>query len=546
MQPQFPPDQRRFSPQLGVIALIAGISLALRWWRLDLMSFRFDSAEAMFRARDTFAFHFPPLTGIENSIGFRNPGGFIWLILPTALLTPDPRFTAAWIGLLTLSGLWPLYKTSRRWLPGWTFLIPCAAYALMPSQVFAARAIWAQNLMPAMAAWSLWWLTIWGDSEVSAQKRSLAASGAVGMTLLATTVHLSGAAYVVVTAGILYVGTTWKHFPLPRLWETTIVALLFLLAVSPSLSDWNDRRAHPRPKPEHILQFESRMPPPKNIIGRLHDSLAGLFDPFASLAATSGIDKQLATPPVRAAVGGDALLVLLSLVGIATAFLALRKPAKVGAPPDSRTPIVAILLIWLFAPILIGAVLIPRVNGSYFAPALPAMLLLGGFAMTAVPSRLTSLFAPALLSVIVILYYCWYFVACIAAVNNSRYVAGVYYIPLCEQQQLVDKLSDRQVALTNYVHLSGNWFQRSYDYIYKTMKSATANHPSTKETRYAIVEDVLLRQRQAARTDFFKRNITFSQGNVGVAVFDSPGKANDFAEQFWGIPIAADTESAPK
>ena len=548
MQPQCPPERRGISPQLGAVALIAAISLALRWWRQDLMSFRFDSAEAMFRARDTFSFHFPPLTGIENSIGFRNPAGFIWLILPTTLANPDPRLTAAWIGLISLSGLWPIYKISRHWLPGWSFLIPCAAFALMPSQVFAGRAIWAQNLMPAMAAWSLWGLVVWSDEEAGVRKQSLAASGALAMMLFATTVHLSGAAYVAVIGGILFFGMKWKGFPSPRLWATLLSIILFVLAVSPSLADWRDSRIHPRPKADHIVQFESRMPPPKNIFGRLHDSLAGLFDPFSSLGATSGIDNQLTTPPVVGALTADILLILLSLGGLAAAMLLLRKlkgSEESVALPDSNKTFVAILLAWLFGPILLGAVAIPRVNGSYFAPALPAMLLLCGFAISKIFQRFARWVAPAIFSVIVIMY-CWFFVACIFTLDNSRYVAGIYYIPLREQIGLVDKLYDHYVPSGKYVHLSGNWFQRSYDYIYKTMKSEAVDHFSIGRINYGVIEDLPLRQHQAARAGFFKKNINFSQGNVGVVLFDSPNKTNEFVQQFWNVPIESMREAAPK
>ncbi|MBX7244358.1 MAG: hypothetical protein K1X53_02600, partial [Candidatus Sumerlaeaceae bacterium] len=93
---------------LGLLLLILAGGLALRLPSLDLMTFRYDSAEELFRARRTVHLGAPPLTGIENSLGFHNPAGFTWLLQVTTLFTPDPRWAAAWLGLVGLSGLYPI------------------------------------------------------------------------------------------------------------------------------------------------------------------------------------------------------------------------------------------------------------------------------------------------------------------------------------------------------------------------------------------------------------------------------------------------------
>jgi hypothetical protein len=57
------PSGAKRHPLLLLLLLPVLAGGALRLWHPELMSFRFDSAEVLFRARETLALGYPPLMG---------------------------------------------------------------------------------------------------------------------------------------------------------------------------------------------------------------------------------------------------------------------------------------------------------------------------------------------------------------------------------------------------------------------------------------------------------------------------------------------------
>lgn len=556
-----PPDPSPVAPRatslppIYPLLVLAFLGLVLRWYRLDLISFRYDVADALFRARETLALGHPPLTGIVNSLGFRNPGGLIWIILPPVLLSPRPEMATAWVGLLTLTGLWPLFQIGRRWLPPGVWLLPCAAYAFLPSQVFGGRAVWAQNLMPAAGAWALWWLLTARDASRTPQARGRAATAALAILGVSVSVHLSGAATLI--AALLLLIHPLRRGLLPRAALPAAAAALVLSAaiLLPSFLDWRRTRHHPLPKPEHVVKFESNLPPPPSAPERVREAVSGQFGLLSSLDSLGGIERELgpaAIVPVRAA---DLGLFLLALVGIGHAVLLLiRGQGNNGVPetPDAtaapsgpnrsavrtepsplREP-ARVLIVWLTVPALLGALLIPRLNATYFAPALPAVLVLGALGVSALlPARPARLFCTAGAAFLPLAYGHLFF-ASLAAVDQSRSVYGLYYIPLADQERLARRFKQAGVPRGQIRHLSGDWYGRPYDYLHAEVAGAAAPRPGDP---WVVMDDQLLRGRSPERVKWLEEHLPHSLGTVRYRIVPDAATASAMAQAFYALPV---------
>ena len=516
---------------LILLLLVAAAGLALRWWRLDLMNFGYDSAAAALRARETLVHGHPPLTGIVNSLGFRNPGAFVWLILPPFLVSPSPPFAAAWVGLLCLSGLWPLYRVGRRFLGPCAWLVPCVLYSFMPALVFQSRSIWAQNLMPALGAWSL--LALFGavvapetNGETLRPRRAWAA---LAVVLLATGVHLSGAAYVIMVVAIVAAARAWRgHLRRGTLLGGGLCALL-VVSLVPSAYDGYVYATGPRPeKPEHVRQFESLMPPPRNLPGRFQDAISGLFDDFSSLGASGGIDLQLGMGLTRAARALDTICVVLAMAGIGRGILLLMRRR-------GREPFCAVLLAWCFVPAALGAVFISRVNGSYFAPAVPAMLLLCGLALQPLSAR--GLPRGVVIGIVggLACGYAVVFGGMMLRVDRSRDVRGVYYLTYVEIRGLTERVAREGVPAGNLVHLSGDWYQLAYTYVHREVLHSPPR--MSADQPWAVIEDLPMRSRHAKRAALLGKNATWQRGPVVVAMFPDARAALAFQKAFWDLGL---------
>jgi hypothetical protein len=539
---------------LTLVAL-AALGLLLRWWRLDLMPFRFDSAAEMWRAREVLGPGGLPLTGIINSLGFRNPAGFTWLIVPAAALSADPRWTAAWIGGLTVTALWPLYAAGRVVLGGRALaLLPCALWAVLPLCVLGGRSIWPQNVLGTVGAWGLWLLLLACQPDGPVRRCALAAALALAVLGYGALIHLSCLAAVGVACLILGVrvfALRWqggRRFS--RLAAGLVVAgaaglLPVAAGLAPSAIDgWRRLRVpvgERAAKPAHIEQFESRMPPPKPVTGRLTDAVGGLFQQFSSLGATGGIDQQLPLVAVAAGRTVDVVLMVLVLAGVARAVLDLRRRVAGTALGAAGRWHAFILLSWVFIPPVVGAFVLQRLNASYFAYSLPALLLLSAGALRPERGprwRRAGRVVVAAVAAASVVLYVFFLVSVLAALDASRYVRGDYYIPLANQWNLVRRLAAAGVARERFVHLSGDWFQHSYNYLFDEMR---VHPPPEAQPAWAVVEDLVLRGRQPRRTALIAEHATLQEGPVAAVLFTSPVGSALLQRAFW----AAEEPAAP-
>ena len=270
--------------------------MALRLWRLDLIVFRYDSAEALFRVRDTLVLGHPPLTGIVNSLGFRNPPGLIWLLLPGALASPWPQAAAAWHAFLALTGVLPLFLMARRHLAGCAWVLPVAMYCFLPVMVFGGRSIWAQNLLPAIGAWALWGAAVALDAARTPRTRSRGAAFCTAMLAVAVLVHPASVPLLVMVAGLFARLASRGALDRRSLLRGALFTVALLCALLPSGMDWLEKRGTQEwAQPEFARQFAEKLPPPEPVLQRVRSSLASVFEPLASGDPMGGIGLLL--PP---------------------------------------------------------------------------------------------------------------------------------------------------------------------------------------------------------------------------------------------------------
>jgi hypothetical protein len=577
----------------GLIALCA-VGLALRWWRLDLMAFRYDAAEALARARQTVDLGYPPLTGIVNSLGFRNPAGLEWVILPAVLISPDPRAAAAWIGLLVMSGMLALWWAARQLAGRAGAWAAAALYVFLPQTVFSSRDVWAQHLLIPAGAWSLAFaLRALAGSREAAERASAVDQagrasadesrarapdvcprvgvprpllGALALAGVATTIHLCAALWF---AG-LFVWLTWfaregagrcapatdappRKRPAPEFVLGLVVAVLVVLALVPSFLDWRAVRANPAPvKPPHIAKFELSAPAPKAFPGRLSEACAGIFDPLSSLQAASGIEKHMPASWQTAARGADVALLLAALLGVGVTVLAAlaRRPSE-ASPLGVPSSVARLLVLWIFAPPVLAGAAVRYPNATYFYFALPAVLLLvvlgvrgagravlhranaaaGGASTRLVRARRGLTVAALALVAGLCCFYAIFFVAAMLTVARVRTVNGPYYTPLREQLGLVREFDRAGLGRGNLVHLGGPWFQRSYDYLIEAVLQVPMRPPAI------VIEDLLLRRAQPTRQRFIEGTLPRRWGSIRWQVFPTQADAWKFADEFYSVPV---------
>lgn len=557
--------------EVAALLVLLVVALALRWWRLDLMPFHYDAAEALARTRETLSLGHPPLTGIVNSLGFRNPAGLEWVFLPAALLSPDPRFAAGWGAVLVVSGVVPLWWIGRRLAGaalGWSWAL---LYAFLPQVVFSSRDVWAQHLLIPCGAWSLALALRALPSEAPAGTRrrggETALVGAIALAAVATLVHLCASIWLIGLCGWF----VWRWRATQRHGRVVVILLaLTILALTPSLLDFVQVRLHPpTAKPPHVAKFEALAPPPKALPGRLGEAYAGLFVPLASVATLSGIETVLASGWRQSMRAIDVALLIAALAGLALLILRagdLRRVRRgeagrqAGRPSPTRgvvtlVPAHALVLVaWLFVAPAVAAIGVRYPNGTYFFFALPALLLLPIVSVGAFLQGLASLVrgklergaglsqacslsrrvvSGALLGVFAVLalLYSGFFVTAMKSLERARVVYGSYYTPLREQLGLAREFDRAGIGRGHLVHLGGPWFQRSYDYLLEEVLNVPMRPLAV------VMEDFFLRRSQPMRRTFLERNLSRSWGTIRWDVFPSLADARRFADRFYAIPV---------
>ena len=542
-QLSFPESYRIKPKEWAVLLLLCGVGLALRWWRLDLIPFRYDAAEAMARARETLHLGYPPYTGIVNSLGFRNPPGLEWLILPAVLISPDPRWAVALIGIYVMTGVFPLFLTARQLGGHLCAYLVAALYTFLPVTVFASRDVWAQNLLIPLGSWCL--LFAVRATRLAREERLSALTIAALFAGVGATVHLAALVWFLGILGwwltVLVREKRAGGIAAGKWFTGVLIGALISLILLPSAIDWAALRlSPPREKPPHIEKFEAMAPPPKSLAGRLGEAYSGLFDPLSSLQTTSGIEREFS--PHERTVAGIIDLVLLAwaLLALAWIALAMRRERAPHLPGDSYVPVGYLLLAWLFLPPLLTSIVMSYPNGTYFFFAMPALFLAMGVGLRSFADALTSrqeqyrVFlrrAGAAGAVLLALYYCFFHISAMNCVARCGRVDGPYYIPFGEQLSFLRECVDAGMGRGNLIHLGGPWFQRSYDYLALEVLSIPPRKPAV------VMEDILLRTRHPHRQQFIEDHLSRRHGTVYWDIFPTFQDAALFADSFYRLPL---------
>lgn len=522
-------------PHLWTLLFLAALGLALRCWRLDLISFRFDNAELLFRTRQTLELGYPPLTGIVNSLGFHNPPGIIWLLLPPLVLSPSPQIATAWFALLSLSALWPLYRLARLSLPSKGYVLACTLFVALPSSIMMGRSVWQQNILPTLGAFALLWLLEALDATRPAKARGLAASGCLLVLLFGASVHLAAFAWLLLALAFL-APLAWKGaFPSQTLrfalFATTALALTFV----PSALDAVNVRMHPpQEKPDYIATYERKAPDASSPLpARLGQAMNGPYAVFANQSTPGGIEADMPGGVQNATRALDTLFFVLALAGTA---LVLFKAASTSQGPERLRA--RVILAWVFVPCLAGALVMPRINATYFFLAVPGALLLCAYAPQALLERLRATprarhVAALALSALPLAVYGWFFMSAMATIDRTGFANGVYYIPLRDQAQVAQRLAGEGIARGQLYHVSGEWFQRPYDYLHQEVYRAPA--ASLVSGQWAILYDQCLYPDHPKRSDFFLSHAAFRHANVAAALLPAPDAVRACLDQLWSV-----------
>jgi hypothetical protein len=155
-QPIAPPPAR--PGERVTLAAILAVAAVVRLWRLDLMEFKADEAQACRLALavvDHLRGAAPagqafPLVGLLSSVGVPNPPLFIYLLALPLAVVRDPLAAAAAIALSNVAAVGLCYLIGRRYFSPFVALTSAALYALAPWAVIFSRKIWAQDLLPVL------------------------------------------------------------------------------------------------------------------------------------------------------------------------------------------------------------------------------------------------------------------------------------------------------------------------------------------------------------------------------------------------------------
>jgi Dolichyl-phosphate-mannose-protein mannosyltransferase len=143
-----------------VLAVLLLVAAGVRLWRLDLMEFKADEAQACQLALQVVdglrgrlpAGHGIPLVGLRSSVGVPNPPLFIYLLALPLTLWRDPLAAAVFIALSNVAAVGICFAIGRRYFSPFVALAATALYALAPWAVIFSRKIWAQDLLPVFIA----------------------------------------------------------------------------------------------------------------------------------------------------------------------------------------------------------------------------------------------------------------------------------------------------------------------------------------------------------------------------------------------------------
>lgn len=501
------------------------LSVALRWIDLGLITFRYDQAAVAARALDGF-----PFTGIVNSLGFRNAPGYIWTILPAAVLSPDPRWMTAWHGLLTATMIFPLAILGHRYRSDALRWLPAILAAVLPASILSGRNLWAQYMLPPIIAWALLMLDNAMDERRGEKSRMKAAATSLGLLAWGISVHFSAGPLFLVALCAVVTGFTRS---VRKVVMILIPTVLIGLTILPSFLAGINQMRNPAPKPDFAEAYEAVLPDPLPWWARVSDSALYAIS-NNSFEALIGMDTLLPSSAVYFTNAYDLIVLCLVLAGVAFVLVGLwsnRREGRATPNLERRHRFLLVLLAMLVLPVLMGGLLVKRVNAGYFPGCLPV----GWLMVIALPTfvgrwnhlaRVLGLYVMAGGAAIFLMFF--------EVIRRADTGPGSYYITYRAQAKVVEYLNANGVAKGQFNHLAGDWYGRSYRYIHDHVLTDVA---PAEGKPYAIMEDQATIPGKNAHVEFFWGRNPAEFGTVGVLIFPSRGPAEIFSRDYYALTL---------
>jgi hypothetical protein len=220
-----PAGPMNWALRAALMVLIAG-GLALRLVYPSTTYFCEDQADACALVDDIVAGAWPT-GGLQNSGGFRNLPGFVYLLVPARLISADPLAQSIFIAIVNVLSVLLAGALMRRWVGGPAAWWATTFLATAPWAIHYSRFVWAQNLLfpAALLVYAFLWRWVEGG-------RRWAACGVVLALTLLTQIHLVG--IVLALAVGLYL--LWARPRLPAL-PLLVGVGIAILSILPYLLD---------------------------------------------------------------------------------------------------------------------------------------------------------------------------------------------------------------------------------------------------------------------------------------------------------------------
>ena len=336
---------RRARPDAVALAAILAVAAFVRFFRLDLMEFKADEANACRLALHVLGYSEPgigrffPTAGLTSSVGIPNPPLFVYLVAIPLRVVRSPLAAAAAIATVNLVAIWLTYVAGRRCFGRFAGLTAAALLALSPWGIVFSRKVWAQDLLPLCTTLFLLQL-----HALVVERRRSAALWLIVITGAAAQLHFSAFVLVVVLTLTLILqrrqlDTRWVFL------GVGVVALLyapyFAYHSATILHTARNHASYAGPSLLHRLKTA----------GEYEIGIVG----GGSMKYLIGTGSALATV-------ASALLGVAALLGLAVAARHAR---------DARRQFTMLLIVWYLLPLVLLTALQIRPYMHYFIVLLP-------------------------------------------------------------------------------------------------------------------------------------------------------------------------------
>ena len=186
----------------GVVAVAA----FTRLFRLDLMEFKADEAEACRLALHVLGYGEPgvgrffPTQGLASSVGVPNAPLFIYLVALPLAVVRSPIAVAVAIAASNIVAVWLSYRFGKKCFSTFVGCATAALFALSPWGIVFSRKIWAQDILPIFSIVFLLQL-----HALLVERRPRAVAWLIIIAAAATQLHFSAIVLVVILIAALVV-----------------------------------------------------------------------------------------------------------------------------------------------------------------------------------------------------------------------------------------------------------------------------------------------------------------------------------------------------